>query len=450
MQKSFLPHISTCFFMRKTVAMTALVTLLLMAMATLTAITTAQSTGSYIPQPDLLRATIQSNGTVTPESANITRNGNTYQLSSDLDGYIIIEQSNIVFDGQGHSIKGVYGPIPIQSGTQSQVDGLTGTTIQNVVVENGGIIFYGYLKSNNLVIVNNTVNSGTGIDCSGNGNLVANNTINKGRGIGVAGNGNIISGNNLQGCDQWKNPVPYGISLYGSNNKIFANTIAGTQGYAIDLLRVTTRPNNVIAGNQITNNQVGVHTSYAISQGGAEGNLIYKNNFVGNGQNVYNEAIVSTTVSVNFWDDGKEGNYWSNYNGQGTYVIDQSNVDNHPLSSPVDISKLTIESLSSVPIPTFVPTPTLTSSPSTMPSPTATLTPTPTSQPSPTPTVTPSLPPRNAPHLDPVFYLIPVSVILTAVVVLVLFFRNHRKPISQNKPNEVKTTSISFKLQLGL
>ena len=315
---------------------------------------------------------------------------------------------------------------------------MTGTTVVNTVVENGGIIFYGYLKSNNLVIANNTVSSGTGIDCSGNGNLVANNSINEGRGISCAGNGNIISGNNLQGCDQWRNPVPYGISLSGSNNKVFANTIAGTKGYAIDLVRVTSRPNSIISGNQITNNQVGVHTSYAISQGGAEGNLIYKNNFVGNGQNVYNEAIVSTTVSVNFWDDGKEGNYWSNYNGQGIYVIDQSNVDNHPLSSPVDISKLTIDLLSSVPIPTFVPIPTLTSSPSTMPSPTATLTPTLTSQPSPTPTVTPSLPPRNPPHLELMDYLLPVSIIIAIIlsaITIFIFFRRHRKPISQNKPN---------------
>lgn len=50
--------------MRQTVAKTAVVILLLMAMATLTAITTAQSAGSYIPQPNLLRATIQSNGTL--------------------------------------------------------------------------------------------------------------------------------------------------------------------------------------------------------------------------------------------------------------------------------------------------------------------------------------------------------------------------------------------------
>jgi hypothetical protein len=363
--------------MRQTVAMTALFIFILMAMASVTEKTSAQSSGSYIPQPDLLRATILSNGTIVPDSVNITRNGNTYLLSADLDGYIVIEQSNCIFDGQGHVVKGVYGPIPVQGSSQS--DGLTGTNVLNTVVEGGGIIFFGYLKSNNFVVANNTVNNGTGIDCSGYGNLVANNSINKGRGISVAGNDNIISGNNLQGCDQWNSPVPYGISLYGINNKIFANTIVGTKGYAIDLLRATSYPSNIIAGNQIANNQVGVHTEYAISQGGAEGNLIYKNNFVGNGRNVYNEAIVTTAVSMNFWDDGKDGNFWSNYNGQGTYVVDKSNIDNHPLSSPVDISKLTIESLSSIPSPTPVPTPTssalpiATSSPTPFPSSTPTI-----------------------------------------------------------------------------
>jgi len=83
--------------MRQTVAMTALVIFLLMAMATVTYKTSAQSSGSYIPQPDLLRATILSNGTIIPDSVNITRNGNTYLLSADLDGYIVIEQTNCIF-----------------------------------------------------------------------------------------------------------------------------------------------------------------------------------------------------------------------------------------------------------------------------------------------------------------------------------------------------------------
>ena len=391
--------------MRQTVAMTALVIFLLMAMATVTQKTSAQSSGSYIPQPDLLRATILSNGTIVPDSVNITRNGNTYLLSADLDGYIVIEQSNCIFEGQGHIVKGIYGPIPVQGSSQS--DELTGITVLSTVVEGGGIIFFGYLKSNNFVIANNTINSGTGIDCSGYGNLLANNSINKGRGISCRGNGNIVSGNTLQGCDQGVNIVPYGISLSGINNKIFANTIVGTKGYAIDLLRVTSYPSNIIAGNQIANNQVGVHTEYAISQGGAEGNLIYKNNFVGNGQNVYNEAIVTTAVSVNFWDDGKDGNYWSNYNGQGTYVVDQSNIDNHPLSSPVDISKFTIDSLSSIPSPTPVPTPTSSALPIA------------TSSPTPSPSSTPTIPESPS-------WIILILFIATTIPVLLVYFKKRK------------------------
>ena len=391
--------------MRQTVAMTALVIFLLMAMATVTQKTSAQSSGSYIPQPDLLRATILSNGTIIPDSVNITRNGNTYLLSADLDGYIVIEQTNCIFEGQGHIVKGIYGPIPVQGSSQS--DELTGITVLSTVVGGGGIIFFGYLKSNNFVIANNTINSGTGIDCSGYGNLLANNSINKGRGISCGGNGNIVSGNNLQGCDQGVNIVPYGISLSGINNKIFANTIVGTKGYAIDLLRVTSYPSNIIAGNQIANNQVGVHTEYAISQGGAEGNLIYKNNFVGNGQNVYNEAIVTTAVSVNFWDDGKDGNYWSNYNGQGTYVVDQSNIDNHPLSSPVDISKLTIDSLSSIPSPTPVPTPTSSALPIA------------TSSPTPSPSSTPTIPESPS-------WIILILFIATTIPVLLVYFKKRK------------------------
>jgi hypothetical protein len=54
-----------------------------------------------------------------------------------------------------------------------------------------------------------------------------------------------------------------------------------------------------------------------------------------------------------------------------------------------------------------------------------------------TPTVTPYQPPidRNAPHLDPIYYLIPVSIIVGIVILSLLLYRKHRKTINQNKPN---------------
>jgi len=46
------------------------------------------------------------------------------------------------------------------------------------------------------------------------------------------------------------------------------------------------------------------------------------------------------TPAINIWDNGSEGNYWSNYNGTDSngdgvgdtpYVIDENNQDNYPL-----------------------------------------------------------------------------------------------------------------------
>ncbi len=46
-----------------------------------------------------------------------------------------------------------------------------------------------------------------------------------------------------------------------------------------------------------------------------------------------------------------------------------------------------------------------------------------------TPTVTPYQPPidRNAPHLDPIYYLIPVSIVVAIVVLSSCFIEGHRK-----------------------
>jgi hypothetical protein len=50
----------------------------------------------------------------------------------------------------------------------------------------------------------------------------------------------------------------------------------------------------------------------------------------------------------------------------------------------------------------------------------------------PTPTPTPDIP-RNAPHLDPIIYVIPVSIIVAIVVLSVLLYRRHRKTANLGK-----------------
>jgi len=92
-------------------------------------------------------------------------------------------------------------------------------------------------------------------------------------------------------------------------------------------LRVT------IEGNTISNNNgAGIY----ITDSSNNGHLIYHNNFINNNPNAEEEG----TYVLNDWDNGKEGNYWDDYNGvdnDGDGIGDTSYrygcVDNYPLMS---------------------------------------------------------------------------------------------------------------------
>mgnify|MGYP000639717388 CR=1 FL=1 len=90
---------------------------------------------------------------------------------------------------------------------------------------------------------------------------------------------------------------------------------------------------NIVYYNTISSNDVNI----AISQ--SSNNTIYKNNFFK--KPYYNQ--VSSENSRNRWDDGIEGNFWSDYigvdeNGDGIgdtpYIIDENNTDRYPLIFP--------------------------------------------------------------------------------------------------------------------
>jgi hypothetical protein len=72
-------------------------------------------------------------------------------------------------------------------------------------------------------------------------------------------------------------------------------------------------------------------------------NKVY-NNIVDNIKNAVVDSSFSYPLNpsrngtdVVLWDNGLVGNYWSDYDGQGTHVIGENNVEYHPLTQQVEI-----------------------------------------------------------------------------------------------------------------
>jgi len=165
----------------------------------------------------------------------------------------------------------------------------------------------------------------SGTIISGN-NVVANSEY----GVCLSYSRNVsILGNNITGYGGGSEA--YGICLFSGAkmNRIIENNIANNL-YGIGL-RDWSDLNN-ISGNMISANYFGILVDWS------GGNFIHHNNIVNN----VNQASINGDVG-NSWDNGCEGNYWSDYsgsdgNGDGIgdsqYVIDATNIDHYPLMNP--------------------------------------------------------------------------------------------------------------------
>jgi hypothetical protein len=72
----------------------------------------------------------------------------------------------------------------------------------------------------------------------------------------------------------------------------------------------------------------------------SSGNSFFQNNFSSKKCVGCQEPIMNHGSSVNIWDNGLEGNYWSRYNGTDSnhdgigdapYIIGENNTDHYPL-----------------------------------------------------------------------------------------------------------------------
>lgn len=332
---------------------------------------------------------IRADGSIDPPTAPITTVDNvTYVLVGGISTSVIVERDNIVVDGAGHTLNGRG-----LGGSAMIVDGRSNVTIENMTIKKFGLGISVTYSSNSILSGNNIANNVRGIrllyssysilsgnmmsgnqfsfDIDGNAlshfmhsidisnfvdgkpvyyfmnqsgimvnadtypnvgylgfvnctNVTAQglNLMNNSQGLLLAftNHSKITSNNVADNCD--------GIRLiYSSNNTLSGNNIADNWGG----IRLSYSSNNTLSSNNITENYfVGIGLEFASY------NVLYHNNFVDN----YPQAFNLFSGYANFWDDGCEGNYWSDYDGVDSdgdgigdtpYFIDESNMDNYPL-----------------------------------------------------------------------------------------------------------------------
>jgi len=331
--------------------------------------------------PPILHIYINSDGSVEPSTVPIQRVGNVYAFMSDLtNSTITVQRDNIVIDGRGFTIS----PEHVRSHTGITISDRSNVTIKNVCINQFGVGILLFNSSNNI-ITGNRIDSTTCVyllmfssynqitgnrmlgDCYGvrgdgafnnisgndftatqysvemncNNTIISQNYFENDRSIrlGDTSHYNIITKNAMTGG-------LYGVILSGSssNNVVFGNNITAKNECGI---KIEVSFSNTVYENHLANNKIGVYIvnpavpdsrfSYSTN------NTFYHNNFVLNTKNVQ----IAGGSRPNFWDNGEEGNYWSNYTGADLngdsigdtpYVIDTNNTDCYPLMNPVEIT----------------------------------------------------------------------------------------------------------------
>ena len=320
--------------MRKTGKLSAI----LMIVAFLLAIPTLQPLPTKAQNDSNI--TIEADGSITPSSAPIQQTDAVYFITSGVRGIITVKASNIVLDGNEQTISAII------------LNQLSNVTIKGFIIEKDekiSLIGLSLTNSSNCQIYNNTITGFWSIQGM--------------NGIDVGGIYVIGSNSNLFAQNVFRDNVAGMVIINSSQNMISQNSFRSKSEYTNLISFVT-----------------------------SSGNTIYQNNFVCD--TVSNTNTARVYYSIDSWDDGSVGNFWSDYDGSGVYVIDENNTDNYPLTIPVDIYEVSIP----------------TSSPSTD---------------------------RNVPHLELIDYLLPIGVAVAVIIVLsVLLYRRQRKTVKSGVGQE--------------
>ena len=233
------------------------------------------------------RIRILPDGSLDTANVPIQRNGDVYTFTDDVCAQLVVDRDNIVIDGAGYILYGTY----------------NGTRTDSWVVGQGPDQEY-----------DDTMPWSIGVDLATKDrhDLTIKNLNIKNFYIGTY----LYTSNNIiTGCAVSDNIV--GILLSGDSNIITSNYIArNEQGIFFGVNTPGDEPLNIVL----------IHNSFV-------DNIVQFSGCFCEGYN--------TTEAVHTWDDGKQGNYWSDYNGTDAdgdgvgdtpYVIDVQNKDRYPLA----------------------------------------------------------------------------------------------------------------------
>jgi nitrous oxidase accessory protein NosD len=239
------------------------------------------------PQSPRQRVFIRSNGNVEPSSAPIQRNGDKYTFTGDIYAEFVVEKSGVVVDGAGYTLHGPY------NGTR----------------ENLFLIGEGP----NQVSEGTQIPYSVGVDLGGGASdltIMNLKIMNFSIGTYIWTANNVFVGNSVSECI-------VGVLLSGSDNDISRTYLAKNE---IGLFFGTNLPGTVPLNLTVS------HNSFQDNVRQLGGCLC---------QQQYNAS-----EPIHTWDDGREGNYWSDYNGTDAngdgigdtpYVFDAQNEDRYPL-----------------------------------------------------------------------------------------------------------------------
>jgi hypothetical protein len=195
------------------------------------------------------------------------------------------------------------------------------------------------ISSNNCKESRQPLTAQWGIHVEGSFCIISNNNLadrNLYFGVDVTGNGNIVATNVVEGDNEG------GVRIEGSGNIVCANRITNNN-VGLEVLG-----NNTVYANDIANNEIGLMVNLFQTN---DSSVFFHNNFMNNTQQVAIDRKARDIFGNGKFDNGEEGNYWSNYAGEDAdgngigdspYVIDDKRQDRYPLMVAFNIESVIV------------------------------------------------------------------------------------------------------------